>query len=176
MCLWESVFVCVEETTVTFAFSVWTPVKPPPTMSSTSSTTERLDTGPDKIITPLPPRLEPDAARPLRNMDRTCATVKGQVNAINYFLTVMAMQESLTYPHSLSPCNVMAPQWFFCVGFCCSCPPPPTPPLTFRKGQKISSLEKDFSFLFFFKSYFMDFMDRSLRGCLFLIKDIDAFL
>lgn len=33
--------------------------------------------------------------------------VKGQVNAINYFLTVMAMQESLTFPHSLSPCNVM---------------------------------------------------------------------
>lgn len=62
---------------------------------------------PDKIITPFPLRLKPHTTRPLRNMDRTCKMVKGQVNAINYFLTVMAMQESLTFPHSLSPCNVM---------------------------------------------------------------------
>ena len=74
---------------------------------------------PDKIITPLPPlRLKLHTKRPLRNMDLTCKMVKGQVNAINFFfLTVMAMQESLTYPHSLSPCNVMGFNdsfvWFF---------------------------------------------------------------
>lgn len=63
--------------------------------------------------------------------------VKGQVNAINYFLTVIAMQESLTYPHSLSPCNAMGLNdsfvWVFAVA---------GPLMTFRKGQKISPLEK----------------------------------
>lgn len=49
--------------------------------------------------------------------------VKGQVNAINYFLTVIAMQESLTYPHSLSPCNVMGLSDSFVWVFCCGWPP-----------------------------------------------------
>lgn len=49
--------------------------------------------------------------------------VKGQVNAINYFLTVIAMQESLTYPHSLSPCNVMGLSDSFVWVFCRGCPP-----------------------------------------------------
>lgn len=78
---------------------------------------------PDKIITLFPLRLKPHTTWPLRNMDRTCKIVKGQVNAINYFLTVIAMQESLTYPHSLSPCNVMGLNDSFVWVFACSCPP-----------------------------------------------------
>lgn len=70
-------------------------------------------------------------------MDRTCKMVKGQVNAINYFLTVIAMQESLTYPHSLSPCNVMGLSdsfvWVFCRGW---------PPDDIYRGTKDQSIGK----------------------------------
>lgn len=64
--------------------------------------------------------------------------VKGQVNAINYFLTVMAMQGSLTYPHSLPVRNVMGLRepfvWVFAVV---------GPPMAFTKGQKIIASEKE---------------------------------
>lgn len=70
-------------------------------------------------------------------MDRTCKTVKGQVNAINYFLTVMAEQESSTYPHSPSLCTVMGLNDSFMWAFAAV-----GPPMTFRKGQKIRPFEK----------------------------------
>lgn len=104
---------------------------------SNTNTTELLNAGSTKSLRRFLSGSKRHTKRPLRNMDRTCKTAKGQVNAINYFLTVMAEQESSTYPHSPSLGNGMGLNHSFmwasaAVG----------PPMTFRKGQKIRPFEK----------------------------------